>query len=118
MTSSLHEEVVDATGRSLGRVAVLVAYLLRGKGRPDFDPSRIPNLRVVVKNARRLRFTGRKLAKRTIYRFSGYPGGMKSSTLRREFERSPEPVVRHAIRNMLPKNRLRKRLLAHLQIHS
>ncbi len=109
--------VVDANGKSLGRVATEVANHLRGKRTVNFAPNVVPNVEVHVVNAAELRFTGTKLDVKLYHRFSGYPGGIKTTTLRQEFEKSPADLVRHAVRGMLPKNRLNAEFLRHLKVY-
>lgn len=109
-------ERIDAAGQSLGRVATRAATMLRGKHRPDFSPQKLGTTTVIIENVSKLRFSGKKLDQKYYYRFSGYPGGLKSESLRSLFERAPDRVVRLAVRNMLPGNRLRDRLLKHLTI--
>jgi large subunit ribosomal protein L13 len=109
-------ETIDATDQSLGRVASRAAQLLRGKHRPDFDPAALPRVAVTVTHARQLRFSGKKMTNRHYARFSGYPGGLKQTSLGELFARSPERVVRLAVARMLPKNKLRQRFLAQLKV--
>lgn len=110
------EEIIDATNQPLGRVATKAAALLRGKGTPLFDPAQLPNVKVTIQHAGQLRFTGNKLDQKNYYHFSGYPGGLKTTKLRDLFARSPETVIRHAVRRMLPANKLRPRLLKRLTV--
>ncbi len=112
----LHYERIDATNQSLGRLASRVATLLRGKTRADFDPTKIPPMAVHVEHARRVRLTGKKPAQSFVYRFSGYPGGLKKTSLEDVWKKSPETVIRRAVTNMLPNNKLRPRLLRRLMI--
>lgn len=105
---------IDASGATLGRLATQIASALRGKHRPDFDPSNPPPVAVSITNAKALRFTGKKYSNDVRYRHSGYPGGLKTMKLRDLFERSPENVIRMAVSRMLPKNSLRTKLLKRL----
>lgn len=107
---------LDATGRSLGRVASEAAAYLRGKYETTFDPGKNPNVSVTITNARAVRITGKKLAQKNYYRFSGYPGGLKSTSLKERLAQSPDWVIRTAVRSMLPATKLRSRLLRHLTI--
>lgn len=112
----LQHERIDATNQSFGRVASRIATILQGKTRPDFHPSSIPPVAVRVENVRRVRFTGKKLSQSFVYHFSGYPGGLKKKSLGELFKKSPETMLRRAVANMLPKNKLQKRLLQRLTI--
>ncbi|MFH1967821.1 MAG: 50S ribosomal protein L13, partial [bacterium] len=96
--------IVDAAGKSLGRLAVEVAVLLRGKNKPDFVPYKDMGDTVVVKNIDKMRFTGNKLQNKNYFRFTGYLGNMKKATLR-EFldKKGPKEVLRTAIMGMLTK---------------
>ena len=109
--------VLDAEGRPLGRLASEVALLLRGKHRPTFSPHMDNGDFVVVVNAAKVKVTGNKLQQKTYYRHSGYPGGLKEMTLARMLEKHPERVVQHAVKGMLPHNRLGRRLVRHLKVY-
>jgi large subunit ribosomal protein L13 len=110
--------VVDAQGKVLGRLASRVAMILRGKNKPTFTPHEDAGDFVVVVNAAQVQLTGRKLDQKFYYRHSGYPGGIKSTTARQLLQRKPEEVLRHAVRGMLPKNSLGRRLLKKLKIYA
>src|ERR1700752_3548789 len=98
--------VIDAADQVVGRLAVQIATVLRGKRKPDYTPHIDTGDFVVVVNAEKIRVTGDKLAQKTYYRHSGYPGGIKSRTLGEMLERKPEEVIRKAVKGMLPRNRL------------
>ena len=110
--------VVDAAGKTLGRLATQLADLLRGKGKPTYTPHVDTGDFVVVVNAEKIRVTGDKLAAKRYYRHSGYPGGLKSRTLGDMLERRPEEVIRKAVRGMLPRNRLARRQITKLKIYA
>lgn len=110
--------VVDATDRPLGRLASEVASILRGKRLPTFAPHADPRNFVVVVNAAKVRVTGRKLGQKVYYRHSGYPGGLKETSLQTELQRRPERVVERAVRGMLPHNRLGEKLRRHLKVYA
>jgi large subunit ribosomal protein L13 len=110
--------VVDAQGKVLGRLASRVAMILRGKNKPTFTPHEDAGDFVVVVNAAQVQLTGRKLDQKFYYRHSGYPGGIKRTTARQLLQRKPEEVLRHAVRGMLPKNSLGRRLLKKLKIYA
>jgi large subunit ribosomal protein L13 len=110
--------VVDAEGKTLGRLAAALAYRLRGKHKPVFTPHVDTGDFVVVVNAEKIRVTGDKLAQKTYYRHSGYPGGIKSRTLGEMLERKPEDVIRKAVKGMLPRNRLARQQLTKLKVYA
>src|ERR1700749_852319 len=98
--------VVDAEGQTLGRLATQIADALRGKRKPTYTPHVDTGDFIVVVNAEKIRVTGDKLAQKTYWRHSGYPGGIKSRTLAEMLERRPGGVIRKAGKGMLPRNRL------------
>ncbi len=107
---------VDASKFTLGRLATRVATVLRGKHKVTFTPHMDVGDFVVVKNAEKVKFTGRKLDQKKYHRFSGYPGGLYTKTLRERMEKEPEKVIRDAVYNMVDKNRLRKDILRRLKV--
>ena len=109
--------VVDAEGRLLGRLASEVAQLLRGKHRPTFTPHMDNGDFVIIVNAAKIKVTGEKLRQKIYYRHSGYPGGLKETTLARMLETRPERVLQAAVKGMLPHNRLSRRILRHLKVY-
>jgi large subunit ribosomal protein L13 len=110
--------VVDATGQTLGRLAAQVANYLRGKHKPIYSPSVDAGDFVIVVNAERIHVTGRKLDQKIYYRYSGYPGGLKEITLRSLLEKHPARVIEHAVRGMLPKNRLGRKMFRKLKVYA
>lgn len=109
--------VVDAQGQILGRLASQIAMILRGKTKPIYTPHADVGDFVVVVNARKILLTGKKLDKKIYYRHTGYIGGIKSITARKLLDQKPEEVLRLAVRGMLPKNSLGRRLLKKLKIY-
>jgi len=107
--------VIDAQGRILGRLATEIANLLRGKHKPDFVPYRDMGDFVVVKNADKIKFTGKKLEQKKYYHHSGYLGGLKETPLKKLFERNPAAVLKKAVFGMLPKNKLRQKIIKKLK---
>src|SRR5947199_9322289 len=101
--------LVDAEGKTLGRIATQIADRLRGKGKPQFTPHVDTGDFIVVVNAEKVQVTGNKLDQKRYCRHSGYPGGLRSRTLREQLERRPEEVIRTPVRGLLPKNRLARR---------
>ena len=110
--------VVDADGAILGRLASQVAARLRGKYNPMYTPHADTGDSVVVINAAKIKMTGRKLDQKRYYRHSGYIGGIKEITARKLLEKRPEDVVLHAVRGMLPKNRLGRKLCKKLKVYA
>ena len=106
---------IDAAGRSLGRLAVQIANLLRGKHKPDFVPYKDTGDFVVVENIEKVKFTGKKIEKKKYYHHSGYLGGLKEQPLKKLFKNNPQEVLRRAVFGMLPKNRLRSRIIKKLR---
>jgi large subunit ribosomal protein L13 len=109
--------VVDAEGKTLGRLATQIADVLRGKRKPEYTPHCDTGDFVVVVNAARVAVTGNKRADKVYYRHSGYPGGIKSRTLGEMLERRPEEVIRKAVQGMLPRNRLGRQQLRKLRVY-
>ena len=110
--------VVDAEGQTLGRLATQIADTLRGKGKAQYTPHVDTGDFVVVVNADKIAVTGNKLDDKMYHRHSGYPGGLRSRTLRDELDRRPEEVLRRAVKGMLPKNRLARRQITKLKIYA
>jgi large subunit ribosomal protein L13 len=110
--------VVDAEGKTLGRLATQIADALRGKRKPEYTPHVDTGDFIVVVNAEKIRVTGDKLAQKTYWRHSGYPGGIKSRTLGEMLERRPEEVIRKAVKGMLPRNRLARQQLTKLKVYA
>ena len=110
--------LVDAEGQTLGRLATRIADTLRGKGKPQYTPHVDTGDFVVVVNAEKIAVTGSKLDSKLYYRHSGYPGGLRSRTLREQLERRPTEVLRKAVKGMLPKNRLAAAQLTKLKIYA
>ena len=110
--------VVDAAGQTLGRLATQVARILRGKHKPMYSPSVDTGDCVIIVNAEKIRVTGRKLDQKIYYRYSGYPGGLKEITLRTLLQKHPTRVIEHAVRGMLPKNRLGRQMFKKLKVYA
>ena len=110
--------VIDAEGKTLGRLATQIADLLRGKRKPEYTPHCDTGDFVIVVNAAKVRVTGNKLADKRYYRHSGYPGGLRTRTLAEMLERRPEEVIRLAVKGMLPRNRLGRQQLRKLRIYA
>lgn len=110
--------VVDANGKTLGRLATEVARILRGKHKPIYSPMIDVGDYVIVVNAEKVRVTGRKLTQKFYYRHSGYPGGFKQINLRDMLARRPTRVIEYAVWGMLPKNALGRRMFKKLKVYA
>jgi large subunit ribosomal protein L13 len=110
--------IVDAKGAVLGRLASTIAARIRGKHNPLFTPHVDTGDWVVVVNADKIVLTGRKWEQKNYYRHSGYIGGLKTITARKLLEKRPEDLIRFAVRGMLPKNRLGRKLFKKLKVYS
>jgi large subunit ribosomal protein L13 len=106
---------IDANGKVLGRLASQIAILLMGKHKPNYDPSKDMGDVVIVKNIDKIKITGKKLEKEIYYRHSGYLGGLKEIPIKRIFEKNPSFLLKKAVYGMLPKNKLRKRMIKRLK---
>ena len=109
--------VVDADGATLGRLAARVASILRGKNKPTFTPHTDMGDFIVVINAEKVKLTGRKLDQKTYEKYSGYPGGLRVQNARTMLAKKPEDVIMLAVRGMLPKNILGRKLLSKLKVY-
>lgn len=110
--------VIDADGVVLGRLAAQVATILRGKHRPQYTPHADCGDHVIVINAAKVRVTGRKEEQKTYHRHSGYPGGLKSISLMQLRAKHPERIIESAVRGMLPKNPLGRKMFKKLKVYS
>jgi large subunit ribosomal protein L13 len=110
--------VVDATGKTLGRLATQIADMLRGKRKPEYTPHCDVGDFVIVINAEKVEVTGRKREVKRYYRHSGYPGGLRSRTFEDMLERRPEEIIRLAVKGMLPRTRLGRAQLRKLKVYA
>jgi len=109
--------LVDAKNKTLGRLASTLASRLRGKHKPEYTPNADLGDFIVVVNANKIIVTGDKLNQKKYFRHSGYPGGIKSKSLEEVIKNSPEDAIRTAVKGMLPKNKLGKKMLTKLKIY-
>jgi large subunit ribosomal protein L13 len=109
--------LIDAEGHSLGRVASRAAIVLRGKHRPDFTPHQDAGDFVIIINAAKVQLTGAKPEAKLYHRHTGYPGGIRTTTAGKMLKEKPERLVETAVRGMLPKNRLGRRLFTKLKVY-
>jgi large subunit ribosomal protein L13 len=110
--------VIDATDQVVGRLAVQIATILRGKHRPEYTPHLDTGEYVIVVNAAKLRFTGNKLQTKTYHWYTRYPGGQKTATARDWMEHHPERVLEAAVRRMVPRNKLGRKQMTKLKIYA
>lgn len=110
--------LVNAEGKVLGRIAVSIATVLMGKHRPSYTPNQNCGDFVVVVNAEKVRLTGKKLQQKSYSRWTGYPGGRRVTPIGKVFEQHPERVLREAVRRMLPKGLMGKRMLTRLKVYA
>ncbi|MGH7824147.1 MAG: 50S ribosomal protein L13 [Candidatus Binatia bacterium] len=110
--------VVDAQGKILGRIATEIARVLRGKNKPIFTPNADTGDFVIVVNAREVRLTGKKLERKEYYRHTEYPGGIRTRTAIKMLEEKPEDLIRLAVKGMLPKSRLGRKLATKLKVYA
>ena len=110
--------VIDAQGKILGRMASEIAKILRGKNKPLFTPNVDAGDFVVVVNASKVRLTGKKMDQKIYYRHTEYPGGIREKTAAEMLAVNPEDLIRLAVKGMLPKNRLSRRLVTKLKIYA
>ena len=110
--------LVDATNKTLGRLATKVAFRLSGKHKPEFTPNADLGDYVVVINAEKVTVTGQKLFQKKYYKHSGFPGGIKEKSLKEVLDSSPEEVIKSAVKGMLPKNKLGKQMIKKLKVYN
>ncbi len=110
--------IVDADGQVLGRLATRVAAVLRGKGKTNFSPHLDTGDYVIIVNAEKIQLTGKKLDQRTYFSHSGHPGAGKYVTVRTMMEKRPSEVMRRAVKGMLPKNKLGRKMLKKLRVYA
>jgi large subunit ribosomal protein L13 len=109
--------VIDATDQVLGRVATKAATILIGKHRPEYVPFLISGNHVIILNAQKMKLTGEKLDSKVYRWHTRYPGGLREVSARKAFETRPDKMIREAVIGMLPKNKLRKRLINRLKVY-
>jgi large subunit ribosomal protein L13 len=110
--------VIDASGATLGRMATSIAYLLTGKNKPVYTPHIDMGDHVVVINADKVNLTGAKFDSKIYYRYSNYPGGMKSMTARKKLEKHPDSFIIDAVKGMMPKTKMGRQMLSKLKVYT
>ncbi len=107
---------LDATGLALGRLATKISIILRGKNKPDFQPNIDNGDIIFVTNASKIKFSGKKLEQKIYYHYSGFQSGLKRKKASEIFEKNPSEILKRAVWNMLPKNKLRNQMFKRLKI--
>jgi len=110
--------VVDAEGEIVGRLATRIANVLRGKHKPSYTPHVDTGDYVIVLNADKIRFTGKKMEDKIYQRYSGFPGGQKERTAKEMLEKKPEAIIEKAVKGMLPKNKLGRQMFKKLFVYT
>ncbi len=110
--------LIDAADKVVGRLAVAIANILRGKHRPIYTPHTDTGEHVIVVNASKLKFTGRKLEQKTYQAYSHYPGGLKTVTAQQLMAKDPQRILETAVRRMVPRNRLGRQQMSKLKIYA
>jgi large subunit ribosomal protein L13 len=109
--------VIDAKDQVVGRLAVHIANILRGKHRPEYTPHVDTGEYVIVVNAEQVRFTGKKMQTKTYHWYTRYPGGLKEATAKDWIEKHPDRIIRQAVQRMVPRNRLGRAVMTKLKIY-
>ncbi len=109
--------IIDAQGETLGRLASVVAKFIRGKYKTNFTPHVDCGDNVIVINADKVQLSGQKMQQKEYYHHSGYPGGQKFTSVARAFNKKPEFIIQHAVKGMLPKNKLGNALFKNLYVY-
>ena len=110
--------IVDASGKTLGRLATEIARRLRGKHKPEYTPHVDTGDYIIIVNAEKIRVTGRKETDKTYYHHTGFPGGIKSITFDKLIDKAPERIIQSAVKGMMPKNRLSRAMLSKLKVYA
>lgn len=110
--------LVDAEGQTVGRLASKVAKIIRGKHKPNFTPHADCGDNVIVINAEKVAFSGAKLENKEYVRYTGYPGGQRFTSAKEMLEKHPERLIEKAVKGMLPKNKLGRRLFTNLKVYT
>ncbi len=108
--------VIDASGQTLGKIAVKAATYLKGKHKPSYSPHQLCGDHIVVVNASKIFLSPKKPFRKTYFRHTGFPGGVKEATLTQMLEKKPAYVIEHAVKGMLPANRLAREMMKRLHV--
>ncbi|MCX7954313.1 MAG: 50S ribosomal protein L13 [Bacteroidales bacterium] len=109
--------LIDATGIPVGRLASRIAFILRGKNKPNFTPNVDCGDNVIVINCEKVVFTGKKMTEKKYVKYTGYPGGQRFTTPSILLQKNPKKIIEHAVKCMLPKNRLGRKMFTHLKVY-
>ncbi len=109
--------IIDADGKILGRLATKIATILRGKHKPEFTPNADMGDYVICINASKVKVTGKKETEKVYTRYTGYPGGLKKTTLKEMRKKKPEEIIHHAVKGMLPKGPLGRKMIKKLKVY-
>ncbi|OYD17612.1 50S ribosomal protein L13 [candidate division WOR-3 bacterium JGI_Cruoil_03_44_89] len=109
--------IIDADGKILGRLATRIATILRGKHKPEFTPNADMGDYVICINASKVKVTGKKETEKVYTRYTGYPGGLKKTTLKEMRKKKPEEIIHHAVKGMLPKGPLGRKMIKKLKVY-
>lgn len=112
----IQNHIVDASGKTIGRIGTQIARLLQGKNKPGYRPNLDCGDSVVVTNLDKVKFTGHKFAQKNYFKFSGYPGGIRRDALRDIWNKEPEEVLRLVVKQMLPAHSMRRSWLKRLNV--
>lgn len=107
---------IDATGKIFGRLASEIAFILRGKNSKNWQPHLLPHHQVIVSNINKIIITGKKLKQKKYHHFTGYPGGIRTYRLEELWQKNPAQLIKNAVYHMLPKNKLRDKIMHNLII--
>jgi large subunit ribosomal protein L13 len=110
--------VVDAAGKTLGRMATEIANRLRGKHKPEFTPHVDTGDYVVVVNAEKVKVTGKKASDKIYYHHTGFPGGIRATSFEKLQEKAPERIIQQAVKGMMPRNKLSRAMLGKLKVYA
>ncbi|RCK77705.1 MAG: LSU ribosomal protein L13p (L13Ae) [Ignavibacteriae bacterium] len=110
--------LVDAEGKTLGRLASRIAHILRGKHKPEFTPNADLGDFVIVVNAEKVKLTGKRAEQKQYFHYTGYPGGATFESFKELIKTKPEKVIIHAVKGMIPHNRLGRKIIQKLKVYS
>ena len=110
----IKERTIDVENKPMGRMASLAAILLRGKNEPNFQPNLVRDVKIKILNVSKIKLTGNKMREKEYKRYSGYPSGLKTVSFEKIFKKNPQEAFLKVVEGMLPKNRLRKKILKNL----
>jgi len=110
--------LIDCSGKTLGRLSVIVANILRGKSKPEYTPNADVGDFVVLINTKEIKVTGNKSTQKKYFSHTGFPGGLKTRSFSSMLQKNPNSIIKNAVKGMLPKNRLNKKIIKKLKIYA